>query len=58
MEPGAREALATEWAARGRAITAFVTATVPAETVPVAVFDHPTTDHPTTDHRTDDEQEG
>lgn len=52
MEPAAREALATEWAARGRSITAFVTATVPAETVPVAVFDHPTTDH-----HTDDEQE-
>ncbi len=44
MDDTARQALTDEWAARGRSIAAFVTANVPPDVVPVAVFDHPHTE--------------
>lgn len=44
MDDTARQALTDEWAARGRSIAAFVSANVPPEVVPVAVFDHPHTE--------------
>lgn len=44
MDDTARQALTDEWLARGRSIAAFVTAFVPPEVVPVAVFDHPHTE--------------
>ncbi|WP_186377306.1 hypothetical protein [Curtobacterium pusillum] len=40
MDAAAHQALIDEWTARGRSIAAFVTANVPADVVPVSVFDH------------------
>ncbi|HEY0258433.1 MAG TPA: hypothetical protein VGC18_01160 [Lacisediminihabitans sp.] len=39
MDASARQALIDEWTSRGRAIAQFVTAHVPADTVPIVVFD-------------------